>query len=86
MNYITAIRDSISKDEMKRDPRWTESIAVGSKTFVEVVERETKGRRSMEMFQVDDVDGSWVLKDAPSSSISPSKSTSNPLFPGSFRY
>lgn len=86
MNYIAAIRDSISKDEMKRDPRWTESIAVGGKTFVEGVERETKGRRSMEVCKVDDVGASWVLKEAPISSISPSKSSSNPTTQGSFRY
>jgi hypothetical protein len=34
----------------------TESIVVSDKTFVEAVERESKGRRSMEMLRVGDLE------------------------------
>lgn len=62
-NYEAMILERIARDQMKRDPKWTEAIAVGSRDFVHQAESRIKGRRHLEI--VSD-QGDWVLKEVES--------------------
>jgi len=42
--YLTGIAELIERRQFSREAAWTESLAVGDRTFVEQVARNTKGR------------------------------------------
>lgn len=54
------VREALRQDAMKRDERWSESLAVGSQAFVESVKRELalKARHRA----IEAADGSYALK------------------------
>ena len=61
-NYAAAIRESIVKDQLKRDSKWTEAVAVGSSEFVVQIQAMTPHRRRWETCSA--TDGAWVLREA----------------------
>ena len=61
-NYEAAIQMRIAKGQMAREPRWTESIAVGSRAFVEEIAQTMTHRRQLEYQPTGE--GAWALRDA----------------------
>jgi putative transposase len=62
-HFRRLIDETIEEDKCHREPQWTESIAVGSETFITKVREATEGRQrfTTERFAVD----AWVLKELP---------------------
>lgn len=63
MNYRHSIEESISRSELKRDGKWTESLAVGSNTFVEKVARKIRNRLEVEIKEDDENKGCWIVRE-----------------------
>ena len=61
-NLIASLAQRIARAEVKREGRWTESLAVGSLEFVEKVKPLILFRRKTEM--VPTADDVWVLQEA----------------------
>jgi len=61
-NLIVSLTERIVRDEMKREPCWTASLAVGSLGFVEKVKPLILSRRETEI--VPTADNAWVLQEA----------------------
>jgi putative transposase len=59
--YSECVKSTLRSDQMKRDSRWTESIAVGSKAFISKVSNQlgykTKYRN------IKKIQKSWIIKD-----------------------
>jgi len=71
------VEDAIKQDSRQRESKWTESIAVGSKTFVEETKKQlqsrAKGRKiegQEEVYELREVSDSYVF-DAKNSTLSP---------------
>jgi hypothetical protein len=47
-------------DELTREAKWTESIAVGDRAYVDAIEQQVRGRQQM---RVDEQGGSWTLRE-----------------------
>ena len=62
-NYSYTIEEAISRHELKRDPIWTESIAIGSESFVNRIEQETLNRRELTVGS--ETENRWFIKEAP---------------------
>ena len=52
--------EAMINDELRREAKWTESIAVGDRAYVEGIEQEVRGRQQM---RVDEQGGSWTLRE-----------------------
>ena len=61
-NLIASLAEKIARDEVKREPCWTESLAVGSLGFLEKVKPLILFRRKTEM--ASNADDVWVLQEA----------------------
>jgi|SRR5215831_13365788 len=61
-NYESLIRLRIEKDLLAREPQWTESIAVGSRGFVEEVAQSVSCRQHLDLAPAGE--GGWVLREA----------------------
>ena len=60
-NYAFAIQDAINRQELQRDPAWTESIAVGTKSFVDEIQQATNNRTD---FTIKEVSANkWTIKE-----------------------
>ena len=59
--YEALILERIAKGELKREPGWTEAIAVGSEGYVREMESGIRGRQQL---TIESVDGLWTLKEA----------------------
>ncbi len=59
-----ALADAIARGELKREPMWTESLAVGSAGFVEKIKPLILWRRETEVIESED--GVSVLRESPS--------------------
>ena len=62
-NLEAALADAIAREELKREPIWTESLAVGSGGFVEKVKPMVLSRRETEVIEMGD--GVSVLHESP---------------------
>ena len=62
-NLETSLREAIAKEQMKREPIWTESLAVGSAGFVEKIKPLILSRRETEV--IEGGDGMSVLRECP---------------------
>ena len=62
-NYRDTIEEAISRQELKRDPMWTENIAIGSESFVKTIEGQTLNRR--ELTVEEGSEKRWCVKEAP---------------------
>ena len=60
-NLEATLKETIARDEMKREPCWTESLAVGSQAFVERIKPLVLSPSETEI--VEDSPGLWVLRD-----------------------
>lgn len=60
--YSDSIGHSIQLLELKRDPIWTQSIAVGSEQFTEVVTHNVQGRTRLEREEL--TTGCWVVSES----------------------
>jgi putative transposase len=61
-NLEAMIQERIDRGELKREPCWTESLAVGSSDFVKQMQPLILSRRETEV--VEEESGLWVLKEA----------------------
>ena len=61
-NLSASLTERIARDQMKREPCWTASLAVGSLGFVEKVKPLILSRRETEI--VPTADNVWVLQEA----------------------
>jgi putative transposase len=61
-NLEASLADAIARDGMKREPCWTESLAVGSKRFVEKIKPLILSRRETEI--VGRTSDGWVLRES----------------------
>ena len=60
-NLDTSLSERIARDQMKREPWWTESLAVGSAEFVERTKPLILSRRETEI--AESGEGRWVLQE-----------------------
>jgi putative transposase len=60
-NYQHLITTTIAEDAMARQPQWTESIAVGSRPFVEAIAQTVSHRQHLECLPVGQ--SAWLLRD-----------------------
>lgn len=61
-NLIAGLEDAIAKVQMKREPCWTESVAVGSRKFLEKTQPLILSRRETEI--VEAAPDRWILNEA----------------------
>jgi hypothetical protein len=61
-NLAASLAERIAWGQMKREARWTESLAVGSRTFVEKVQPLISGRLETEIAMT--ADHIWALQEA----------------------
>jgi hypothetical protein len=59
--YRNAIELTIEREEMGRNPVWTESIAVGSEEFVKHISDQIQTRIRLKVDEV--ADGIWVVRE-----------------------
>ena len=62
-NYEALIQARLAKDSMAREPHWTESIAVGSRAFVESIAKGLTHRQQLDYAPVGE--SVWVLREDP---------------------
>jgi putative transposase len=62
-NYAAFVEEAIAGERLAREARWTESIAVGNREFVEGVAGEIEGRAKLDI----DKDGEdiWTVREEP---------------------
>ena len=60
LNFNVALEQAIARNQLKREPRWTESLAVGSQNFVGSVEKQLRNRQETECVEEE---GLWVLRE-----------------------
>jgi putative transposase len=72
-HYCRSIEESITRRELERDAKWTESVAVGSRTYVEKLHpRVRRNGGALEMEQVPEgcapqsTESTWVLRETAS--------------------
>jgi putative transposase len=56
-----SLQERIARGQMKREAKWTESIAVGSQSFVERMDDSVRNRQQVEVIAED---GAWVLRES----------------------
>ena len=61
--YRREIDAAIARRTLEREPWWTESIAVGSREFVESIKDQTSQRRRLDVGE--EADGIWTVREAP---------------------
>jgi putative transposase len=59
-NYAALLEERIAQGRMEREPKWTESIAVGSEGFVREIEARIRGRQELRVQREGD---QWVLRE-----------------------
>src|SRR5579871_4623731 len=47
-------------DQLRREAKWSEGIAVGDRAYVEAIEQQIRGRQQL---RVEEQRGSWILQD-----------------------
>jgi len=59
-HYAAMIEERIARNELSRESRWTESVAVGSEGFVREIESRIRGRQQMEVVSQANC---WILRE-----------------------
>ena len=62
-NLGGSLAERIARDEIKREPCWTESLAVGSVSFLERIQPQICSRRETEILQT--TGELWALQESP---------------------
>jgi hypothetical protein len=57
-----SLREAMARDKMKREACWTESLAVGSKNYLERIKTLILSRQETEL--VSESQGMWVLQES----------------------
>ncbi len=70
-----ALSDAILNDELKRQAKWTHSIAVGDRAFIEAMESRIRSRQEL---TTEEVGGSWVLREEYGADFGREKGAINP--------
>ena len=66
--YGTMVADALQRQELQRQPRWTESVAVGSRGYVKEAEDVLRAQGLRLRTVVEETgDGAWVLRESESS-------------------
>lgn len=60
-NYSHLIEETLAQEECRREPEWTESIAVGSRQFIGQIQETVEWRRRFEIQEV--FSEAWALKE-----------------------
>jgi hypothetical protein len=58
-DYAAALEDAIDRGDLRREPYWSESIAVGSKDYVSGIADQIKGRAKIKVKETDG--GAWSV-------------------------
>jgi len=61
-NLDATLQEAIARDQLRREPCWTDSLAVGSRTFIDQVQPLILSRRETEIVE-DKQLGLWALKE-----------------------
>jgi hypothetical protein len=61
--YEEDLCDRIERDRLQREWQWTESLAVGSRAFVERARPTIKGRLKLEFEEAASAGSMWILKE-----------------------
>ena len=69
-HFNAALEEAIINDELKRQAKWTQAIAIGERAYVEAIEQQIHGRQEMTIV---DEGGSWVLREDYVASFEPEK-------------
>jgi putative transposase len=64
-NYSQTVAEAIAHKDLCREPHWTESIAVGSPSFIGCIEEETTGRLELNIEKSDS--SRWIIRETGSS-------------------
>ena len=62
-NYRDAIAKAIENSQLKREPIWTESIAIGDESFVRRIEDDTENR--VDLIVESSPNDRWTIKESP---------------------
>jgi putative transposase len=62
-NLERSLEEKIARDQLKREPCWTESLAVGTPSFLEEIEPQISFRRTTEIVRT--ADDGWALQETP---------------------
>ena len=61
-DYAAALEDAIDRGGLRREPHWSEAIAVGSKEYVTGIAKRIKGRMRIKINET--ADGAWAVHEA----------------------
>jgi hypothetical protein len=62
-NLEASLAERVARDLVNREPCWTESLAVGSVSFLEQIQPRISSRRKTEM--VETAGDLWILQETP---------------------
>ena len=71
-NYAYCLDEAIDREELKRDAKWTESLAVGTEAYVKKVGKGIRNRVKVEVVEDKEDRSTWVVRE--------------PVEPNSYRY
>ena len=76
--HAEGVQDLIARRFLKREPLWSESLAVGSREYVERIKKVywQRTRFDEECVQQDDRSQAWVVREAPDAYVADSRSES----------
>ena len=54
------LEDAMINDRLRREAKWSQSIAVGDRAYLETIDQQIRGRQQL---QVEEQGGSWILQE-----------------------
>ena len=60
-DYAAALEDALDRDGLRREPHWTEAIAVGSREYVAAIDDQIKRRIRTKLSETHD--GAWTVRE-----------------------
>lgn len=61
--YISGIDEKLARRQLRREPQWTESLAVGDRLFVEKAARSFSGRYKFEYSTIIAASDAWSVRE-----------------------
>jgi hypothetical protein len=74
LNWL--LEDAMLQDQLRREAKWSEAIAVDDRAYVEAIEQQIRGRQQL---RVEEQGGSWTLRESYEPSSEPEKTPIGPL-------
>ena len=62
-NYLAVVEQRLLAGAQVREPQWSESLALGSRSFVDRVEATLKNRNQTEVLEPPTEGSPWILKE-----------------------